>query len=1521
MRNVITIMLLLVFTAILMPQEKATRPVKVAENFKMIKTLPLTELAKNKVNRVKGWKDNIVPNKKKPPLRMFNKKNIIEEIVDPGLQTKQGFRQPTGTYASFDGINNVDGYSPPDENGAVSANYYVQSVNSSYAVYNKAGTKLLGPLDLGVIWQALPGPWSTSLNDGDPIVLYDRVADRWLVSEFSLPNYPNGPFYELVAISTTNNPTGSYYAYAFEFDKMPDYPHLGVWPDGYYLSVNLYAKSPTSNDMSWAGTQVCVLERDAMIAGTSARMISFGFTDNDPVYGFLPSDFDGTVPPAGTPNYFCCIYDNNWGIPYDVIRVYQFRTNWASPTASTFTLSNDLSVNPFSTSSTTISQPGVSYPLDEINDRLMHRLQYRKFADHESMVANHTINNSGKAAIRWYELRKTTGSWSVYQQGTYAPDANNRWMASIAMDDEGNIGLGYSVSSSTVYPSIRYTGRLKNDPLGQMTVAEATILAGTGSQNASHGRWGDYTSLSIDPSDGTTFWYTNEYFTTTSSSSWKTRIASFKLSSTQTGPCLAADPTIVNATSGAGTYDVTVSTTCGGTLDWTAATTADWITLNTVNMNKLQILTAANNNPQSRNATVTITQAGATNSPLVITVNQAGANSTNSISGRVKDALSNAYLAGVTVSAGGKTTTTDNEGRYALLDLPLGVVNASFSGSPTSGTAPLTVQFTDLSNDNFLTLSAALSGYITYSNNQVTLQSGEAKIIDIALSPVLSGDGMRFVLSWGEYPWDLDSHLKTPNINGIPYHVSYIEPGDSLSAPFATLDVDNTDGYGPETITIHQFFTGTYNYYVHNYSGQDIADTSLKNSNATVQIYTKDGLKATIKCPNVGEGYYWHVCDVNGATKEVTIVNTIVAVDPGPPILAKVSDSKKNKIYPKHNAPQNVNTINSWLWEFGDLTTSTLQNPSHIYQDAGTYTVKLTVSNTASQKTETKENYIVVSPPVTVNKTISGTVTLANQSPLTGVRLTYAGSGINDFVTSGADGSYSFNIPSGWNGIVTPSKEGYSFVPTERNYTNVTADASAQNYVGTLSTALPAITAVVPPNVNTGTEFWADITVGSNTPVNNLFGVSFELNYAKAYLTYVSAEPGSFLGNAADLIFFATNDAGSGKVSIGVSRKSPAIGVSGTLVVVRVKFSVSSSAPNASTADFTLSGVSAVDPTGLAINLTPVSSSTLIISGVLVWPGDTNNDGLVNQTDVLPIGLQWAKTGTARANASSNWVGQSCTPWNPVAATYADANGDGVVNQADVMPIGINWNKIHSVLNPDRAIAYSQSILKTGAVTRNDKEININLLLENKDGDLKNVSGIALSADYSSSIKTEDLQISAAGYFNGTMVNYSNSDKGLKKTFFGTSLIQKQSANSENNPIITIKLKQSDLKGAANILLSDITLINEEGVYFNLKDLNINLSITAMLDKETVNSYSLIQNFPNPFNPSTLIEYTLPNASNVMLKVYNALGQEIQTLVNEYKQAGKHRVEFNAANLPSGVYIYRITTGNFTELKKMILQK
>ncbi|HSG68353.1 MAG TPA: GEVED domain-containing protein, partial [Bacteroidales bacterium] len=392
-------------------------------------------------------------------------------------------------------------------------NHYFQMVNLAFEIFDKNGNSLYGPADNITLWNGFSGPWS-STNDGDPIVLYDEYADRWIASQFALPNYPSGPFYELIAVSETGDPTGAWYRYAYAFDNMPDYPKFGVWPDGYYFTINQFAPPR----LSFAGAGVCVVDRDAMLTGDpNAELVFFNLPNEG---SLLPADADGDAPPAGSPNYLATLYTGS-------VKIFEVDMDWANTGNSTISSGFFIGISPFSYSSIIINQPGTSQTLDALSTRLMYRLQYRNFGSYEVMLTNHTVNvGNGQAGVRWYEFRNDGSGWELYQEGTFAPnDGDDRWMGSVAMNGNGDIAVGYSVSSTNTYPSIRIAGQTAaNSGTGVLDVAETSIKEGSASQTGVN-RWGDYSMMSVDPVDDATFWYTTEY--SNGGWNWRTQIASF----------------------------------------------------------------------------------------------------------------------------------------------------------------------------------------------------------------------------------------------------------------------------------------------------------------------------------------------------------------------------------------------------------------------------------------------------------------------------------------------------------------------------------------------------------------------------------------------------------------------------------------------------------------------------------------------------------------------------------------------------------------------------------------------------------------------------------------------------------------------------------------------------------------------------------------------------------------------------------------------------------------------------------
>ena len=418
---------------------------------------------------------------------------------------------------TFEGISNLSMLTPPDPNGDVGLAHYVQMVNVYFSVYDKKGSQLVAPTWLPELFAELP---VCGVSDrGDPIVLYDAQADRWLLSQIASSASAD---YICVAISQTGDPTGSFYLYEFEMLDFPDYFKFGVWPDA---QSNAYLMTASESPYT-----AYAFDRQKMLAGEQASFVRFTGQTNF----LLPADVDGAAPPLGAPGYFYTFKDNYAHGGIDRLEIFALDVDWDTPEAAAF---SQIASLPISTYSYTvcgafqmrcIPQKGTFQKLDAVSEWPMHRLVYRNFGDHETLAGNFTVDVGGdRAGIRWFELRKTDADWFLYQEGTYAPSSEHFWMGSLALDRQGNMALGYSASSLTSFPDIRYATRLAGDPLGSFG-SEVILMDGGGSQTGSN-RWGDYSAMSVDPVDDCTFWYTNEYYPISSSNGWHTRIGQFVL--------------------------------------------------------------------------------------------------------------------------------------------------------------------------------------------------------------------------------------------------------------------------------------------------------------------------------------------------------------------------------------------------------------------------------------------------------------------------------------------------------------------------------------------------------------------------------------------------------------------------------------------------------------------------------------------------------------------------------------------------------------------------------------------------------------------------------------------------------------------------------------------------------------------------------------------------------------------------------------------------------------------------------
>jgi len=479
--------------------QKVVKPTNVSkavfyDRIESFKKLPTGKLKRTKFARNAKLKERIFPNKGNVP--------VVKE--DPVWQKTIGNNksQVKAPLLNFDGQNTNS--MPSDCNGEIGPNHFFQGVNTTLAIYDKTGTRVAGPTDYNTLFDGVTGG---GRNDGDPIILYDSEAGRWLAAEFSLGSTE----YMLVAVSETDDPTGAWYRWSFEMNGMPDYMKFGVWQDGYYMATN-----------TDGGDDIYVFERGVMIAGgASPQMVQFD-NPNRPQSGFhtlQPLDNDGAFAPNGTPGQFITINDNAWSGLNDEIWIFECDVDWVTPANSTFARTQQLQVSSFDSdfgaSWDNITQPETSQKLDGIPQILMYKAQYRNFGTSQSIVCVHAVDvdNTDHAGLRWYELGNTGSGWSIRQEGTYAPDEHSRWLASIAMNAKHEIAIGYSISSSTEYPGIRYVGQSAGENStanGVLDIPEAIVHSGTDYQTGAN-RWGDYSLLSVDPQDDHTFWFTTEY--------------------------------------------------------------------------------------------------------------------------------------------------------------------------------------------------------------------------------------------------------------------------------------------------------------------------------------------------------------------------------------------------------------------------------------------------------------------------------------------------------------------------------------------------------------------------------------------------------------------------------------------------------------------------------------------------------------------------------------------------------------------------------------------------------------------------------------------------------------------------------------------------------------------------------------------------------------------------------------------------------------------------------------------------
>jgi hypothetical protein len=419
--------------------------------------------------------------------------------------------------ASFDGLDFAAWGSgwPPDTTGDVGPSHYIQGVNGSIGIWAKATRTRLAAFTLNAFFTTAGAKTECSANNqGDPTVVYDSISGRWILADFAWSNLA-GPYYQCMAVSKTGDPVaGGWWVYQFPVSAtdMNDYPKMSVWGDGIYLTANMFKGGST-----FTGAKVWAFNRDDLTTGAALRYVAFQLSSS--YFSLLAANARASGVPTGTPEYLVSLAGTS-------LRVWRVNVDWSTPTNSTLTGPTTVAVTSY-TRPNSINQP-VGDKLDAMADRIMNRVQYRADGT-PSLWITHTVSSGSKAATRWYQLNVSGASPTVLQSGTYQPTTGvHRWMGSMAVDKVGNAAIAYNVSSSSTYPGIRFAGRTATAALGTFDQSEQTLVNGTGAQVNGYNRWGDYSDLALDPSDGCTFWFTGEYYSVTGSA-WRTRIGSFKL--------------------------------------------------------------------------------------------------------------------------------------------------------------------------------------------------------------------------------------------------------------------------------------------------------------------------------------------------------------------------------------------------------------------------------------------------------------------------------------------------------------------------------------------------------------------------------------------------------------------------------------------------------------------------------------------------------------------------------------------------------------------------------------------------------------------------------------------------------------------------------------------------------------------------------------------------------------------------------------------------------------------------------
>jgi len=1018
-------------------QNKPVHPTLVGKGVFKGETRPLRDLPtitseEIELMREKAFKK--AANKKIEPRLYPYAKTALPKGPDEAWQKAMG--KSSGVKApvvNFKG--QTTSFFPPDCNGTAGPNHYMQTVNATYAIYSKTGRLLAGPTNMNLLFGSVAG---ATCNDGDPLIQYDEQAGRWIAAEFS---FCGSNDFMLIAVSSTNDPTGTWYQYSFDVDDMPDYEKIGVWQDGYYMGTN-----------NNSGNDIYVFERSRMLLGQSAQMVAF---DNSwrPGTGFLcvpPLDNDGAAAPAGTPGMFIAFNDDAVAGGSDQLWLYDLAVNWTTPSSSTFNRTQQLNVTPFDSQFTSswddITQP-TSQKLDAVPQVIMNAPQYRNFGTYQTIVCCHTVDVDGTnhAGIRWYELRKTSPAttWTIRQQGTYSPDAHSRWMGSIMLNSSGKIGLGYSISSSTIYPGIRYCGQSSSayaSATGILDIAEEVIHNGTVAQ-ISYNRWGDYALLSVDPTDDQTFWFSSEHLKAGGTTKG-TKIASFRFGNDPAVTTLAAtaiartkatiNGTVnpiglatsyyfqwgITATYGNNTTTISVGS---GTSAISVYANLTGLTFGTTYHFRL---VATNSDGTSFGADLTFTPgAAAVTTTAASAIAQTSATSGGAVT---SDGGSAVTKRGVCWGIAADPTIAD---RHSTDGSGLGVFTSTLSGLSPSTTYHMRAYATNSSGTYyggdlmFNTLCGVYTLPFSESFSNTTIPYCWSQVDNQA-----NGEIWFFGTITGQKP--------NPVLTGNYAYLNSDEYGsnNSQNADLITPTFDLT-GYSAVILQFKHYFlsysgsSGTLSYSIDNGTTwtqiQQFTATSINNPELFNQVITAVGNQSQVKFKwnyTATWGYSWAVDDV-------TITSTFVSLSVTPPNQNVTADAG--------NASFTVTSNSGWIAS-SDQTWCTV-NPSG--SDTGIITADFALNSTINPRVANITVTVEGLTPVVVTVSQAGVTPILTVNPGDQRVNAYNGS-INYTVTSNTD--WTASSDSVWC-IVTGSGSGNG---------NITADYSFNPYANERSTKI-----------------------------------------------------------------------------------------------------------------------------------------------------------------------------------------------------------------------------------------------------------------------------------------------------------------------------------------------------------------------------------------------------------------------------------------------------------------------------------